>query len=58
MAAEEYDDEEAAAAALHVHISDLPDAINVVTYERGKHVLIVDNGQGMASRFLRYRVAA
>ena len=40
---------------IHVHISDLPDAINMATYEREKHVLIVDNVQGMASRFLRYQ---
>ena len=42
-------------APIHVHISDLPDAINMATYERGRHVLIVDNAEGMASRFLRYQ---
>ncbi len=42
-------------APIQVHISDLPDAINMATYERGRHVLIVDNAEGMASRFLRYQ---
>ena len=42
-------------APIRVHISDLPDAIDVATYERNKHILIVDNAEGMASRFLRYQ---
>ena len=41
--------------ALSVEIADLPDALNLATYTRGRHALIVDNADGMASRFLRYQ---
>ena len=40
---------------LSIHISDLPDALDITTYTHQRHTLIIDNKEAMGSRFLRYQ---
>ena len=42
-------------APLQIDVSDLPDALDITTYSRQKHTLIIDNKEAMGSRFLRYQ---